>query len=86
VESVWCWDRLEGQEITPRLVARLRHISLFACRVWQRERLAPAWMTALDGLLGTNDHGLGRQDGHRRRLTLGAGGRLLEWPTPSPAR
>src|SRR5215213_9524843 len=26
--------------------------SSFACRVWQRERLAPAWMFALDGLLG----------------------------------
>jgi nitrate reductase beta subunit len=37
-------------------------MSSFACCVWQRERLAPAWMTAQDGLLGTNDHGLGRQD------------------------
>jgi hypothetical protein len=47
-----------------RLAARFRHTSSFACRVWRRERLAPAWMTALDGLLGTNDHGLGRQDAH----------------------
>jgi hypothetical protein len=48
----------------PRLLASLRHMSSFACRVWQRERRASAWMTTLDGLLGTNVHGLGRQDAH----------------------
>jgi hypothetical protein len=68
----------------PRLFASLHHMSSFACRVWQRERLASAWMTTLDGLLGTNVHGLGRQDAHPPRLTLGAGGRVLEWPIPSP--
>ena len=60
-EEVWCWDQLEGWEVNLRRCVCFE--SSFACRVWQRERLA-AWMITLDGLLGTNDHGLGRQDAH----------------------
>jgi hypothetical protein len=58
VEQVRRWDRLEGWEVMASgavfaSTARApRSHSSFVCRVWQRERLAPAWMTALDRLPG----------------------------------
>ena len=58
MEQVRRWGRLEGWEVmasgavlASTASAPLSH-SLFVCRVWQRERLAPAWMPGLDRLPG----------------------------------
>ena len=66
----------------PRLLARLSRMS-FVCRVVTQTPCAGVDERP-DRLPWGNDHGLGRQELTRRRLTLGAGGRLLEWPTPPP--